>query len=122
YCHNGERRYFDAKRRLACELSRLELGRRSERTATKEFARYFLHLIAPKVFIVQSLEHLAHLFVGGPGGNISRQLRTLQYLIIHENRAIHAQRKGESIGGTGIHADNAAFPLQPNDGVERIFF
>src|SRR3984885_1113314 len=82
----------------------------------------WLHLIAAEVFVVEVFKPPAQFFVVDLVGNRGSQLGRLEHHVIDENRAVETQGQRQGVARPGVHADQLAFPLQPDQGVKGILF
>ena len=80
-----------------------------------------MSVLAARIMDVQLRERNAKEAAGHAVGDVGGLLGILQDFVLHVDGAIHAQSQGERVRGSGINADDVPFPLQPDDGVKRIF-
>src|SRR2546429_192485 len=79
-----------------------------------------LHLVAAEVFVGKTFEIVAELFAGCAFRERGRNLGILQDLLVHKNRAIHAQRERQRVAGAGIDHRQLAVAFDPDHGVEGV--
>src|SRR5580698_9233893 len=72
-----------------------------------------LHLIAAEILVAQALQPFAQVLIAAYFGHRGILARGLEHRVVHENRAVHAQRDCQSIAWPGIHAYHLAVALQP---------
>src|ERR1035438_10202892 len=82
----------------------------------------WLHLVAAHILVVEVLQPTAEFLLVFLIGNRGGQLGGFQHGVVDENRAVQAQGQRQGVARAGIHADEFAVPLQPDQGVEGFLF
>src|ERR1035438_6420277 len=82
----------------------------------------WLHLVAAHILVVEVLQPTAEFLLVFLVGNRGGQLGGFQHGVVDENRAVQAQGQRQGVARAGIHADEFAVPLQPDQGVEGFLF
>src|ERR1039458_7298103 len=82
----------------------------------------WLHLVAAQILVVEVLQPTAEFLLVFLVGNRGGQLGGFQHGVVDENRAVQAQGQRQGVARAGIHADEFAVPLQPDQGVEGFLF
>src|SRR6201993_715146 len=103
-------------------MSNFVIGNLSTKSPNYKIAQFLnlLHLVSPKVLVVEVLKHFAEVFGGEAFGIVGGELGGLEDVVFDKDGAIDAQRKRERVRGARIDADDSAVAFDPDHREEGV--